>query len=289
MAVRNPWQMKLIQNLQGKEAQTAGLQRRRALNAGNLEAGPAALNVMADVARNFQANRQQAELTKSMQLDAESREAVARRDKAFSQAMQMYRGGLPVPQELASEAGMPGLTKIPPKAAAVREVTDKKGNVMRWDPSAGAYAQVYGIDPNDPEKRIPLQRHIASASRNRMIKLPGNKLGLMNVDTGDVLPTDLDYPGGQQLTPSSLSQLNKLLYPVNRRNEPVYDAGMAAQLERLPLHPSFTAYVNAVRDREESDGPPDLSAMAPGSYEGQTAALPDGSTAVWKNGKWVNK
>ena len=210
MAVRNPWQMKLIQNLQGKEAQTAGLQRRRALNAGNLEAGPAALNVMADVARNFQANRQQAELTKSMQLDAESREAVARRDKAFSQAMQMYRGGLPVPQELASEAGMPGLTKLQPKQNLRYERNRRTGKLMVF--SGGQPVAEYDMGA------IPFSSEV---SRKNPYVSPYDKLQIDLVKMGIKKPTsDIDPRTGKAVTTYKIDNRKVAEYLQNPNIDP---------------------------------------------------------------------
>ena len=116
----NQWQMQLIRRLQTQEDRRLAAENRRIAASGLNETEPAVVNALGNVARGFIARRQQEQLQRSLEQDAEGQAALKQRNMAFNQAMALYRSGAPVPPNLAQQAGMEHLAKLSPKLQNVR-------------------------------------------------------------------------------------------------------------------------------------------------------------------------
>lgn len=191
----NPYMNQLLNMMRRTEARKR--QTEQALTLGEPSKLAFGLNVLADVLQKTQQQKERNKLLEAYKSSEASKQALDQRNKAFQEALGMYRAGLPIPGELAEQAGMPQLAgkQAPPKATGKyfrNRLTGKiykvEGDAMRevGDMGADPYASQF-VERMSPIARSQLQLMKPSL----IVKKP---TGQINMTTGKpVLVDDINY------------------------------------------------------------------------------------------------
>lgn len=191
----NPYMTALLGMLRQKEAQKRKTEQ--ALTFGQPSKLAFGLNVLTDVLQKTQQQKERDRLLEAYKASEANKQAIEQRNRAFQGALGMYRAGLPIPGELATQAGMPQLAgkQAAPKATGKYFRNRLTGKIYKVDGDAMREVGDMGADPYASqfvERMSPIARsQLQLMKPSLIVKKPTDQI---NMTTGKpVLVDDVNY------------------------------------------------------------------------------------------------